>query len=105
MQAITQNTYGRTPSDVLRLGEVDRPVIRGYEVLVRVLACSVDRGTWQVMSGLPYAIRRAGFGVRRPRILSPGRCLAGIVESVGREVTTLRPGDEVYGTGEATFAE
>jgi NADPH:quinone reductase-like Zn-dependent oxidoreductase len=49
------------------------------------------------MTGLPYAIR-LGTGLRRPRVPVRGRQLAGVVEAVGRKVTTVRPGDEVYGT-------
>jgi NADPH:quinone reductase-like Zn-dependent oxidoreductase len=70
-----------------------------------VVAASVDRGTWHVMTGLPMAMRLGGFGVRRPSAANPGRCLAGLVEAVGPGVTGLAPGDEVHGTGRATFAE
>jgi NADPH:quinone reductase-like Zn-dependent oxidoreductase len=72
---------------------------------VRVRAASVDRGTWHVMAGLPYLIRTAGFGVRRPKAPNPGRSVAGTVESVGKEVTEFKPGDEVYGTCDGSFAE
>jgi NADPH:quinone reductase-like Zn-dependent oxidoreductase len=57
------------------------------------------------MSGLPYPIRLAGFGLRRPTYANPGRSLAGTVEAVGADVSGLAPGDEVYGIGDATFAE
>jgi NADPH:quinone reductase-like Zn-dependent oxidoreductase len=57
------------------------------------------------MAGLPYPIRVAGFGLRRPKAPNPGRSVAGTVESVGTEVTELAPGDEVYGTCEGSFAE
>ena len=66
MTAIVQDRYGPRPEDVLRLAEVDRATIGAGEVLVRVHAASVDRGTWHVMAGLPYPIRLAGFGLRRP---------------------------------------
>jgi len=63
---------------------------------LRVLAASVDRGTWHVMAGLPYPIRVAGFGFRRPKYLNPGRSLAGTVETVGtdagRAATRADPG-------------
>jgi NADPH:quinone reductase-like Zn-dependent oxidoreductase len=72
---------------------------------VRVRAASVDRGTWHVMAGLPYPIRLAGFGLRRPKALNPGRSVAGTVESVGRLVTEFKPGDEIYGTCDGSFAE
>jgi len=105
MTAIVQDRYGSAPEDVLHLGQVERPTINRGEVLVRVQAASVDRGTWHVMAGLPLAIRLAGFGVRRPRAANPGRNLAGTVEAVGAGVTDVAPGDQVFGTGDATFAE
>src|SRR4051794_8704122 len=105
MTSVVQGRYGSDPEGVLRLGEVDRPAVGRDEVLVRVHAASVDRGTWHVMAGLPYPIRLAGFGLRRPKFANPGRNLAGTVEAVGAGVTGLLPGDEVYGTGTATFAE
>src|SRR3954452_17835652 len=57
------------------------------------------------MAGLPYPIRLAGFGVRRPTHANPGRSLAGTVEAIGADVTGFAPGDEVFGCGAATFAE
>jgi NADPH:quinone reductase-like Zn-dependent oxidoreductase len=105
MKAIVQDEYGTAPEDVLRLADVARPTIGDDEILVRVRAASVDRGTWHVMTGLPYLIRMAGFGVRRPKAPNPGRSLAGTVESVGKEVTEFKPGDEVYGTCDGSFAE
>ena len=74
------------------------------EILVRVRAASVDRGTWHLMAGLPYPMRLAGFGLRRPKAPNPGRSLAGTVESAGQEVTGFVPGDEVYGTCDGSFA-
>src|SRR6266498_3059918 len=99
MKAIVQDEYGTAPEDVLRLQEVARPTIGDDDVLVRVRAASVDRGTWHVMAGLPYPIRVAGFGLRRPKYLNPGRSLAGTVEAVGTSVTGVKPGDEVFGIG------
>ena len=105
MSAIVQDTYGTAPEAVLRVAEIARPTIGDGEVLVRVAAASVDRGTWHIMTGLPYAIRLAGFGVRAPKAPNPGRALAGTVESVGKDVTELKPGDNVYGTSDGSFAE
>jgi hypothetical protein len=98
MKAIVQDEYGPAPEDVLRLAEVARPTIEDDEVLIRVRAASVDRGTWHVMAGLPYPIRVAGYGLRRPKASNPGRSVAGTVESVGKDVTEFKPGDDVYGT-------
>lgn len=105
MTAVVQDAYGPAPEDVLRVEAVDRPVIGEDEVLVRVHAASVDRGTWHVMAGLPYPIRLAGFGLRRPKYRNPGRNLAGTVEAVGTSVTAFKPGDAVFGIGEASFAQ
>jgi NADPH:quinone reductase-like Zn-dependent oxidoreductase len=105
MTAIVQDAYGPAPEDVLRVEEIDKPAIEADEVLVRVHAASVDRGTWHVMAGLPYPIRLAGFGLRRPKYRNPGRNLAGTVETVGAGVTGFKPGDAVFGIGDATFAE
>ncbi len=60
-----------------------------------VAAASIDMGTWHVMTGMPYAMRLAGFGVRAPKSLDPGRNLAGTVEQVGPGVTGFQVGDEV----------
>jgi NADPH:quinone reductase-like Zn-dependent oxidoreductase len=105
MNSIVQDVYGTAPEEVLRLAEVAKPTIGDDEILVRVRAASVDRGTWHVMTGLPYPIRLAGFGLRRPKAPNPGRSLAGTVESVGKNVTEFKPGDEVYGTCAGSFAE
>jgi NADPH:quinone reductase-like Zn-dependent oxidoreductase len=105
MRSVVQDEYGSAPEDVLRLTDVPMPAVADDEILLRVRAASVDRGTWHVMAGLPYPIRAAGFGVRRPKATNPGRSVAGVVESVGTGVTEFKPGDEVYGTCEGSFAE
>jgi NADPH:quinone reductase-like Zn-dependent oxidoreductase len=105
MTAVVHDAYGDAPEDVLQVREVRRPEVRAGEVLVRVRAAAVDRGTWHVMAGLPYPIRVAGFGLRRPKFLNPGRSLAGTVEEVGEGVTGFEPGEEVYGIGPGAFAE
>jgi NADPH:quinone reductase-like Zn-dependent oxidoreductase len=104
MTAVVQDEYGSAQS-ALRVAAIDRPTIGADEVLVRVTAASVDMGTWHCLTGMPYAMRLAGFGVRRPKAPNPGRCLAGTVEAVGEDVTELAPGDEVYGTCDGSFAE
>jgi NADPH:quinone reductase-like Zn-dependent oxidoreductase len=105
MTAVVQDRYGSEPADVLRLTVIDKPTISADQVMVRVHAASVDRGTWHIMAGLPYPIRLAGFGLRRPKYANPGRNLAGTVEAVGAGVTGLAPGDEVFGMATSTFAE
>jgi NADPH:quinone reductase-like Zn-dependent oxidoreductase len=103
MKAIVRYKYGSP--DVLGLRETDKPEIGDDEVLVRVHAAGVDRGVWHLMTGLAYAIRLAGYGLRAPENPILGRDLAGVVEAVGKNVTRFRPGDEVFGIGEGSFAE
>ncbi|MCU1699713.1 MAG: Alcohol dehydrogenase zinc-binding domain protein [Mycobacterium sp.] len=105
MQAIVQRRYGEVPQDVLGVARLPIPTAGPREVLVRVRAAGVDRGTWHLMAGRPYLARAIGFGLRRPKTTVPGLTVAGIVEAVGVEISTLRPGDEVFGTGTGTFAE
>ena len=105
MQAIVQRRYGTVPEDVFRLERIAKPVPARNEVLVRVAAAGVDRGTWHVMAGLPYLARIAGFGVRAPKVPVPGWAVAGTVEAVGEDVTELAPGDEVFGTCRGSFAQ
>jgi NADPH:quinone reductase-like Zn-dependent oxidoreductase len=105
MEAVVQDRYGSEPADVLRVTQIDRPALAARQVLVRVHAAGVDRGTWHIMAGLPYPIRLAGFGLRRPKHANPGRSLAGTVEAIGADVTGFAAGDEVFGTAAGTFAE
>jgi len=103
MKAIVQDTYGSP--DVLNLREIDTPEVGDDEALVRVHAAGVDRGVWHLMTGMPYLIRLFGYGLRAPKNPVPGMDVAGVVEAVDENVARLRPGDEVFGVGEGTFAE
>jgi len=103
MKAITQDTYGSV--DVLELRDVDAPVPGDDDVLIQVRAAGVDQGVWHLMTGLPYLTRVIGFGLTRPKTRIRGRAVAGRVEAIGRNVVGFRPGDEVYGTCEGSFAE
>lgn len=106
MRAVVQSRYGARPHEVLELADAAVPVAGEGQVLIEVRAASVDRGTWHVMAGLPYAVRLAGFGVRRPAALNPGRSVAGVVAAIGANVEGVAPGDEVYGVCEGgSFAE
>lgn len=102
MTAITQDRYG-DPS-VLRTATVAVPTAGPSQVLVRVHAAGIDRGTEHVVSGKPYLIRPM-FGWRRPRQPIPGMDMAGTVVAVGSEVTRFTPGDEVFGVAVGSFAE
>ncbi|WP_212743089.1 NAD(P)-dependent alcohol dehydrogenase [Microbacterium sp. 2FI] len=94
MRAVVQHRYG--PPSVLEVSEVGLPLVGRGDVLVRVGAASVHPGDCFVMTGEPYLVRLA-FGLRRPRHSIPGMDLAGVVTAVGTDVTTFRPGDEVFG--------
>src|SRR5262245_58051727 len=102
MRAIVQDRYGS--ADVLQLREIARPSPRAGEVIVRVHAAGIDFGVWHLMEGVPYAVRLV-TGLRRPKNPVRGLELAGVVEEVGAGVTAFRPGDEVFGIGEGSFAE
>jgi NADPH:quinone reductase-like Zn-dependent oxidoreductase len=96
MKAIVQEKYG-SPVDVLELMDIDKPVVKDDEVLVRVHAASVHPDVWHVVRGLPYVLRLMGAGLLKPKNSVPGTDVAGHVESVGKNVTQFRPGDEVFG--------
>jgi NADPH:quinone reductase-like Zn-dependent oxidoreductase len=102
MKAVTQDRYGT--SDVLRVGDVAIPEPRDHEVLIKVHAAGLDRGTEHLMTGKPYVMRIA-TGLRRPKNPISGRDVAGTVVKVGSAVTRFRPGDEVYGVAPGSFAE
>ena len=104
MKAIVQDTYGQA-DEVLRLEEIGRPEIDADEVRVRVHAAGVDRGVWHLMAGLPYPVRLAGYGVRAPKNRVRGTDVAGVVEAVGVDVTSVAPGDEVFGFAQGSFAD
>jgi NADPH:quinone reductase-like Zn-dependent oxidoreductase len=102
MKAIVQDRYGSP--DVLRLRDVDKPVVKDGEVLVRVHAAAVNIGDWHLLRGIPYIMRMA-FGLLKPRRKIPGLDLAGQVEAVGADVRQFAPGDEVFGWCKGAFAE
>jgi len=103
MKAILQHAYGS--ADVLELREIDKPEPNDGEVLLRVHAGGVDPGVWHLMTGRPYLVRAMGFGLRAPKVRVRGRDVAGVVESIGGNVTRFKAGDEVFGTAEGSFAE
>jgi NADPH:quinone reductase-like Zn-dependent oxidoreductase len=103
MRAIVVRRYG-SPEDVLELREVERPELADNGILVRVRAASVNRIDWYKMTGTPYLVRLP-LDLRKPRSQFLGTDFAGTVEAVGRNVTEFRPGDEVFGTSGAAFAE
>ena len=105
MKAIVRDRYG--PPDVLDLQEVEQPELPDEGVLVRVRAASVNRVDWHDVTGTPW-IARPMTGLRGPRgSRLTGRDFAGTVEAVGKDVTDLQPGDDVFGgkSGGGSFAE
>lgn len=102
MQSVVQNSYGA--ADQWQLAQIARPEVADGEVLVRVRAAGLDRGTWHLMSGLPYASRLA-FGFRKPKNPVPGRDVAGTVVAIGSAVTRFAVGDDVFGISRGSFAE
>lgn len=107
MRAIVQTEYGS--ADVLRLEEIDKPVVLDNSVLVRVHAASVNAGDWHLMRGTPFLSRLMFGGLLKPKIKILGFDVAGRVEAVGKNVTQFKPGDEVFGDlsecGFGAFAE
>jgi len=102
MKAITQDRYGS--DEVLQLREVDKPVPKGDEVLVRVHAASANALDWHYMRGEPI-VMRASIGLRKPKPPVRGADVAGMVEAIGEEVTRFKVGDEVFGYCQGAFAE
>lgn len=102
MRAVVRDRYG--DADVIHLAQLARPVVKDDEVLVRVRAAGLDRGTWHMMTGRPY-VMRAVTGLRRPKRPVLGLDLAGTVVAAGSSVTRFHVGDEVFGFGKGSFAE
>ncbi len=106
MKAIILTTYG-SPDD-LELQEVEKPIPKHGEVLIRVHASAVNDWEWGLLRGRPLFMRAFG-GVLKPKIRIMGCDVAGCVEAVGRDVEHLKAGDEVYGdlseSGFGGFAE
>lgn len=103
MKAVIQTGYGS--ADVIEFTEVEKPAPTDGKVLVRVVAASLSAGDYFGMRGTPFPARFAiGFPTpKRDHVV--GLDFAGVVESVGRSVTTVRPGDEVYGECRGSCAE
>ena len=102
MKAIVYHDYGSP--DVLKCEEIYKPTPGDSEVLIRVRAASVNPADWHYMRGTPYFVRLQA-GLRRPKATRLGVDVAGQVETVGRNVTQLKPGDGVFGACRGAFAE
>jgi NADPH:quinone reductase-like Zn-dependent oxidoreductase len=102
VKAIVQVQYGSP--DVLTLKDVDKPVVKDDQVLVRVNAAAINIGDWHLLRGVPYAMRLAS-GLLKPKREIPGLDVVGEVEVTGENVEQFRPGDEVFGWCRGAFAE
>ena len=94
MKAIVCTKYG--PPEVLQLKEVEKPIPKDNEVLIKVHAASVNSWDWGLLRGKPL-LNRLLFGLLKPKTKILGCDIAGKVEAVGRNVKQLQPGDEVFG--------
>ena len=101
MKAIVCSSYGRP--DVLELAEVEKPALADDLVLVKVRAASVNPADWYGVAG-PLIVRPS-TGLFKPRSDRTGIDFAGTVEAVGKDVTHVRPGDDVFGARSGALAE
>lgn len=102
MRAVVRDRYG--PAEVLHPARVPVPEPGKREVLLRVRAAGLDRGTWHLMTGRPYLLR-LGVGLRAPRNPVAGMEVAGRVVALGSAVTGFSIGQEVYGVARGSFAQ
>jgi len=106
MQAMVYTTYGSP--DVLKLKELQKPILQDDEVLIQVYTAAANAGDWHLLRGNPFMIRLSA-GLRKPKHQILGADVAGRVAAVGRNVTQFQPGDDVFGdlsdSGYGAFAE
>jgi NADPH:quinone reductase-like Zn-dependent oxidoreductase len=102
MKAAVCSRYG--PPHVVLIKDVEKPVPKNDEVLIKVRAASVNPLDWHSMRGSPYVARMMG-GLRKPKDTRLGVDVAGQVEAVGKDVACFKPDDEVFGICKGAFAE
>jgi NADPH:quinone reductase-like Zn-dependent oxidoreductase len=102
MKAALYSRYG--PPEVVQIAEVEKPVPKDNEALIKVRAASVNPLEWHFMRGMPYFVRML-TGLRKPKNTRLGVDVAGQVEVVGKNVTQFKPGDAVFGACRGAFAE
>ena len=105
MKAIMRQVYGSP--DVLKLEEIEKPIPKANEILLKVVATSVNRMDSHSLRGTPFMARIVLGGLRKPKTKILGYDFAGQVDAIGKEVTEFHPGDAVFGTnkGAGGFAE
>lgn len=101
MKAAVYTRYG--PPDVVQIQDVEKPVPNVNGVLIKVRAAGVNPYDWHFMRGLPYPIRLMS-GLRKPKVTRLGADVSGQVETVGKNVTQFKPGDEVFGACSGPFS-
>lgn len=102
MKAILQTKYG--PPEFLELAEIEKPVFTENQVMLKVYAASVNALEWRPFTMSPFLTRVMG-GLRKPKDPLLGTDVAGLVVTVGRQVTGFQRGDAVFGVAPGTFAE
>jgi NADPH:quinone reductase-like Zn-dependent oxidoreductase len=104
MKAMVYTKFG--PPDVLQLKEVEKPIPKDNEILIKVHAASANAYDWRHVRADPFLIRFMGAGLLKPKHKILGADIAGEVEAVGSNVKQFQPGDEVFGDGSyGGFAE
>ncbi len=107
MKAVVYTKYGSP--DVLELKEVEKPIPKDDEVLIKVHAAAANYADWALLRGKPFMVRLMVGGLLKPKNKILGIDIAGRVEAVGRNVKQFQPGDEVFGDlsecGFGAFAE
>ncbi|WP_341227211.1 NAD(P)-dependent alcohol dehydrogenase [uncultured Arcticibacterium sp.] len=107
MKALVFTTYGN-PKEVLKFTEIEKPIPKENEVLIKVKSTTINDYDWSLVRGRPK-LYQLMFGLFKPKHTIPGMELSGIVEEIGSKVTMLKVGDHVYGDiselGFGTFAE
>jgi len=105
MKAAVYSKYG--PPDVVQIMDIEKPVPKDDEILIKVRAASINPADWRLLRGVPH-IFRILFRLRKPTITQPGRLghdVAGQVEAVGSSVKQFKPGDEVFGVCPGALVE
>lgn len=95
MKAVVYEEYGSP--DVLQLREVEKPIPKDDEMLVKIRAASINYIDWQVLTGESYFLRLTTGGLRKPKHSILGDDIAGRVEVVGDDIKLFKPGDDVFG--------
>jgi 2-desacetyl-2-hydroxyethyl bacteriochlorophyllide A dehydrogenase len=95
VKAAVYTEYG--PPDVVHVGEVEKPVPKDNEILVRIRATTICAADWRLRKADPFLVRLMN-GLLKPKINVLGAEFAGAIESVGKNVTRFRAGDDVFGS-------